>query len=348
MKTTSALTTTAVSGGILLAQSTNANEAFLEHIESGNLDRMNQAWSMAPKQPVSVIASLADMTLHENPAIAKCAEECINIMVHSVGKSKSNSKRKPVADALIDLLDHESNWVKTLALRLGSLVCDGEHVPAIAKLLHDADQREEAVFALERIPDAEATEALITAYEDVFPEFRNRIVVALGHRGTEDVLPTLAKALQSGDNDLALDAMEASARIGQKPPEGRPPAYGELTDRQKRKYIDAYLRMVDVYVDRGDYDEPLRVCENILSGEGIGDEHFHSAAVVSLSGINDPRAVAMIIDALDAAPYILRITAKKQLISMDGDAVDPALKTAHDNAEGDLKAVLEEIVEARA
>ncbi|MBM4010306.1 MAG: hypothetical protein ACKO4Z_03410 [Planctomycetota bacterium] len=106
-----------------------------------------------------------------------------------------------------------SRAAKEYACRKLSLVGTAAAVPALAALLADHDQSHMARFALERIPAAEAAEALRQALGTVDRELAVGVISSLANRRDAASVARLAELL-GGDDDVAMAAAAALGRIG--------------------------------------------------------------------------------------------------------------------------------------
>src|SRR5262245_4436138 len=106
-----------------------------------------------------------------------------------------------------------SATVKNQIAQYLSVVAEDAQVPALASALTSLETREMARWALERIPTAAATAALITALDQVGPEFRVGVVNALGRRKGAEVQAALLKTASDEDIHVRLAAIEALANF---------------------------------------------------------------------------------------------------------------------------------------
>ncbi|MBN2326282.1 MAG: HEAT repeat domain-containing protein [Candidatus Omnitrophica bacterium] len=322
-------------------------EQFLADIKSGDPQKQLAAWKIADKQEPGVIAPLAKLLDSDDMSVQKTAAQSLMEIVHSVGKEKESAARKAVTNHLLNLLKEDSTVIQTFALRALSLTANADSIPYIAPYMSREDLREEAVFCLERIPDAEADKALINALEKAPEDFKPRIIAALGHRKTEEAAPVIEEYMQSSNLDLAMAAVKAIGRIGVMP-ETDPPEFDSLNYRQKKILIDSALRFCDAQIQKGKLEFPGRMLVGLLNNDDEEiEEHYICAAIISASKMDFPEAAASIIKQLNRPLYIVRDTAKKTLIAMEGNSVEPALKEALNNAGEETKKTLQEILEKR-
>jgi len=103
---------------------------------------------------------------------------------------------------------------KDFAFRRLSLMGTAASVPVLADLLADKDLAHMARFALERIPDAAAAEALRAALAKTAGPLRVGCIVSLGARRDEPSVPALAALLAEQDQAVAAAAATALGHIG--------------------------------------------------------------------------------------------------------------------------------------
>ncbi len=345
----------AVLASAVESRAAESQDEFLARVQNPSNDVKFAAWKVADQQDPSVIGPLSKLVLSEDPAVAKAAEECLNKIVHSVGKDKNDPKRKAVSQQLQKMLDEGPDSLKVYALRAFSLVGDDEVVPVITPWLEKQEMREEAVYALERMPGSVSAKALLDALAPAPRDFKPRVIAALGHRKIEEAVMPLAAIMGESDTDLdlAIDAMKALGRIGKKVPEGsQTPDLDSLPPRQKAAFLDSTLRYADAQVKNGNVDEVAFLYNRLYfitmdEPEQTG-EHYHCAAIVGMSKIDSPDVVEKIASRLTYEPsYIVRKTAANCLKEMKGDQVNATLKTLFENASGAMKDELKAVIDAR-
>lgn len=328
-----------------------SEEAFLNKVQSEDATERRDAWMQAGEQNPAVIAKLGPLVVHTHLGVAQAAEYSLTNLVNAVGKDPEDPRRGEVVQQLMQLFRSNSQDVQVLSLRLLSHVASENEAEEIARFINVPGLCEEAVYCLERIPGEKATQALVDSMDQAPSHFQQRILTALGFRDDSVGLEALGRAMESPDVDTALTAMKSIARIGKRPPVGRPPQLkeGDVTARQFREYCDCYLRICDAYIASESYERPLEILGKMQSDIVPNHEHIHSAVLVCLSGIPRAEAARMAIEQMETHPsYIVKDTAKKALISMKGSQVDSVIDQAISNANGDVKEMLESVQKARA
>lgn len=283
---------------------------FLTDIQSQDKDVRFAAWRSAGAQEARVVPELARIAAKSSPGVTKAALEAMTTLTHSVGKSApTDPKRLAVAKELVNVATSSATAlpVRAHALRLLSLVGGDESVAPVAKLLANADVREEAIFCLDRIPGDVSAKALVAAYGTVAPEFKGRVLAALGHRRIEAGVPHTVAAMKASDKDLAISGVKAFGRIGRKP--ATPvqfPATNGLSAWQTTDYWDSRLRYADAQAAVGNAAEAMSVYNLALQRP---EEQFQCAALIGIGKIGSPEAAATIHPYLKNSNRKVRITA---------------------------------------
>jgi HEAT repeat protein len=123
--------------------------------------------------------------------------------------------RKDLESRLAALLTASTpRAAKDFACRRLSLIGTADSVPVLARLLTDKDLAHMARFALERIPDAAAVEALRAALPKTAGALRIGCIVSLGVRRDEASVPALAALLAEQGQAVAAAAATALGHIG--------------------------------------------------------------------------------------------------------------------------------------
>ena len=280
-------------------------QKLLADLQSKDKDIRFAAWRAADPSNADAMPQLGRLAASSEPGVAKAAREALITMTHSVGRDTSG--RGPVVGGLLKITSSEYPVaVRTLAFRLLSMSAGEDSIPAIVKSLSSPDVREEAIYAVERIPGAAANKALITAYKDAKDDFKPRILFALGHRRAEDAASLCAEAMRSPNKDISVAASRAFGRIGKKP--ATAPKYPDsgLSFQQTVDVNDAQLRYADAQAKQGATAEALRVYKTFLDRP---EEHLQCAAIVGIAKLGTPEAAATIQPKLSSTERKVRITA---------------------------------------
>lgn len=132
------------------------------------------------------------------------------IASHGVPAARKRLEKR-LAAALSDNLSHDAKqFLCRKLMQVGTADC----VPALAKLLTDEKLSHMARYALERIDDPAAADALRTALPKASGELQAGIASSLGSRRDEASVPHLGKLLNDSDQTVARAAALALGAIG--------------------------------------------------------------------------------------------------------------------------------------
>jgi HEAT repeat protein len=143
-------------------------------------------------------------------------DEVINtIREATVGSFNDPATRKKLAAGLAAVLESDATGdAKHSACRQLALIGTEEQVPALAKLLTDAQLSQMARYALARIPGASVDNALIAALPRTEGANQLGIINTLGNRRCGAAVAPLMELLDSKQQDVAAEAARALGRIG--------------------------------------------------------------------------------------------------------------------------------------
>jgi HEAT repeat protein len=189
-------------------------------------------------------------------------------------------------------------------------------VPAIAREIRNPDLREEVAYCLEQIPGNASIQALVDAYPAAAPEFKPRILAALGHRRASAGIPLCIEAMRSSDKELAVAGVKAFSRIGQKPaaPPSLPAETG-LSEWQKIERMDSLLRFADAQAKAGNIGDALVIYKAALERP---EQHWQCAGIVGVARLGTPEAAALVMTKLKSDNRTVRLTAQNAWKGMAG------------------------------
>jgi hypothetical protein len=284
-------------------------QKFLAGIRSENADERFAMWRQAGDAPPSVIPELGRLSGGDHPGVAHAAAEALTTMVHSVGKDPASPNRAAVVKGLLAVAGNGPLPARVHALRLLSNVAGDDSVAAIAAHLSSPELREEAIFALERIPGNAPIEAILRAYKLAPAEFKPRLLAALGHRRASQAAELVAGEISSADKTIVLAAMRAYARIGVKTtPTPRFPAPDTFSGWQRTEHLDSVLRFADAMAAQGNNADAVAIYRTAL---GMPEEHIQCAGIVGLAKIGTSEAADAIYPKLKSDNRKVRITAQQ-------------------------------------
>ncbi len=260
-------------------------QEFLNAISGSDIDKRFAAWRSAGEQNADVVERLVELSEGADPGVAKAASEALTTMTHAVGKDLNDPKRAPLVEAL-------AKKHSMLTLRLLSNIAGDSVVDNIAKSLLNADLREEAIYALERIPGPVASKAILAAYPKVEESFKPRILYALGHRRVAEARLVCQRASTSTNPELRSAGGHALGRLE--------PGTGKIVFTGPNP------------------DSKVRIAEKASPGLAIAlykellaqpQEHLQCAALVGLGKIGTAQAAQLVFPFLKSPDRKVRLTA---------------------------------------
>jgi hypothetical protein len=160
--------------------------SLLGNIRFGDNATRQAAVKQASLVGTMTIEPLGQVYGADDPGASKAALEAIQRVVNNAARPGAAAERQAAADSLLRLTSaSQPRIVRSDALRLLGYVGGAAEVTAIADLLHVPDLREDARFALERIPDSSAEAALRKAARTVPADYRAAIDQSLRSRKTK-------------------------------------------------------------------------------------------------------------------------------------------------------------------
>jgi hypothetical protein len=141
------------------------------------------AWQGAATIGVPAVKPLAGLMAHPDFETARAAKRALWKIVRHVGRPKETKERKAVQAELLSLLEAAPVAIRSEAAWMLSEIGDSRAVAPLAALLMDANVREAARCALERIPTSKAVRALENALETGPGDFRPALANSLRVRG---------------------------------------------------------------------------------------------------------------------------------------------------------------------
>ncbi len=144
------------------------------------------AWRSAGEVGAPAVEPLAAVMQDESQEVARAAKRGLWQIVRHSGRPGAELERNAVCAALNALLsDQQRDSVRREVLWMLSEIGGDETVTAVASLLGNADLREDARMALERIPGDASLQALQAALESAPQDFKINIAQSLRKRGVE-------------------------------------------------------------------------------------------------------------------------------------------------------------------
>ena len=158
-------------------------EKLVTDLQSADAAVRGAAWQGAAPLGALAVKPVAGVMTHADFETARSARRALWKIVRHAGRPDAASERKAVQSELLSLLAGAPTPVRREVAWMLSEIGDDAAVEPLAALLADADVREAARCALERIPGSQATHTLEKALETVPEDFRPAVANSLRVRG---------------------------------------------------------------------------------------------------------------------------------------------------------------------
>ena len=173
--------------------------------------------------------------------------------------------RKELESKLAAALDKDiPRAAKDSVCRFLKTIGTAHSVPALAKLLHDAELSHMARHALQTIDAKEAASALVNAIDKAPKKIKIGIISSLGARGTGVPIAPLAKALADKDAEISTAGALALGAIGSEEAV-KALAAAKATDANKIAVCDAMLQCAESMLAHGKKSDAKTVYGKVLS-----------------------------------------------------------------------------------
>ena len=212
--------------------------------------------------------------------------------------AKDPAQRKEAEKALVAVLGSApTREGKEFACQQLSLIGSAEAVPALAKLLPDADLSHMARFALERMPAPEAAAALRAALGVTKGKQLAGVINSLGARRDSEAAPALAKLIPDPDAMVADAAISSLGMIGgPQATEALASARGQVPARLKGVFADAYLGCADQLAKEGKKEAAAQIYKSLYApGE---PKQARIAALRGLLAVDPEGAAKVLVEVL--------------------------------------------------
>ena len=238
------------------------------------------------------------------------------------------SLRLDLEKRLVALLQGQgTRAAKDLACRNLSLVGAAASVPVLGALLLDPDLSHMARYALERNPDASASQVLREALPKAAGQLKAGIINSLGARGDAQAVPLLITALKDSDPEVVASAALA---LGKVPTPAAVQALGELRvvagAAMQSTVNDACLQAAQTLLKQGERAAAARIYDCFL-----GEARNKSLRVAGLQGLVAARPSAaekLILEALGGADAYLCNAAARLVGDLPGPRLPQAILEA--------------------
>ena len=155
-------------------------------ISSDNEQVRTEAWLGAGCVGSAAVGPLAEVMTDKDIEIARAAKHGLWRIVRHAGRPMADEEKEAVVGELIELLANERpDVVRREALWMLSEISGDECVEAVAAILTNAQLREDARMALERIPGNKSLRALKAGLKTAPDDFKANIAQSLRQRGVK-------------------------------------------------------------------------------------------------------------------------------------------------------------------
>jgi len=145
-----------------------------------------EAWLGAGKAGAVAVKPLAKVMTDDDLEVARASKRALWQIVRHAGRPGANEEKRAVETELIGLLgDDQPVPVRREVLWMLSEIAGRSSIKPVAGLLRNAELREDARMALERIPAKGAAVALRAGFEAASEDFKSNIAQSLRKRGQE-------------------------------------------------------------------------------------------------------------------------------------------------------------------
>jgi HEAT repeat protein len=164
-------------------------DMLIARIKDASQQVRTSAWQSAGAVGATALVPLATVVKDGPLEVSRAAARGMWQIVHYSGRPGADAERRATVDALLELLadDRQPAAVRRDVVWMLSEIIDGARFQPkdAAKLLANADLREDVRAALVRIPGENATAALKLALGPASGDFKTAIACALRARGVD-------------------------------------------------------------------------------------------------------------------------------------------------------------------
>jgi hypothetical protein len=315
----------AVGIGLGAAAARAATEAelndFLGKLKSDRGGARVEAILKAGAMGAEAVVPLGKVASGDNRDAAIAAQTALKHLAADAGRPGAAAEKKSVAHNLTFLLDKEySKVTRCLAVELLSWTGDDAVAPQVAALLADpdADVRDEARRSLQAIPGQASLKALIDGLGKAEGRLKLAIIISLGQRAAPEAADALVALTGSSDPEVALEALDALARIGiPKRDDVTFPSWDGLNEAQRARLANSLLRWADRRAAKGAVEDALEAYAVVA--QNAQAEHLLCAALIGATKAAPDQAAEHVVRALGHAANTVRATAAKLLEQLPPD-----------------------------
>ncbi|MFH1742616.1 MAG: HEAT repeat domain-containing protein [bacterium] len=322
--------------------------ALLNQLGSEDEAVREKAHDALVEKGASVLGVLFDLMEGENKTTVLWARHTAEHVVYRSTQPGTEKDRAAAEKALLQVVLGEYGFTpKDVAFQLLSLAGRDASVRVLARIVNDADDREMARWALERIPEKSVTKELVRALNKAEEaSWKVALLKTLGVRGDLGSKSAVLDAFDDPDSAVRLSAISAAGRL----PHAQTKAalwrmWHHGTEKEQEAAADALLYMAEEWLHAG----LNKAAESVYRrfNEDASCPLLQCAALTGLAQSSGEKAMPNLLAALKSPNMELRGVALDQLAAMSGEEVTRILVDALETAEGDSLAGLISLVGRR-
>jgi HEAT repeat protein len=185
-KVSLAVAATGIMSGVADAAPNEGVYNLMTGIRDDDAKVRTEAWQGAGQVGASAVKPLAEVMTNKNLEVARAAKRGLWKVVRHVGQPGAARMKREVIDRLVELLgDDQTVPVRREVLWMLSEIGNRKSVKSIAVLLSDAELREDARMALQRIPIKASIAVLRAGLINATDDFKLNIAQSLRQRGVK-------------------------------------------------------------------------------------------------------------------------------------------------------------------
>ncbi|MEJ2704776.1 MAG: HEAT repeat domain-containing protein [Sedimentisphaerales bacterium] len=164
----------------------DAAKALIGGIRDSNAEVRTQAWLSAGEVGAPAVGPLGEVMTDDDLEIARAAKRAMWKIVRHVGRPRAIREKRAVETELIGLLgDDQPVSVRREVVWMLSEIGARNSIRLLARLTRNAELREDARMALERIGNGRAIQVLRNRFEAAPEEFKPNLAQSLRKLGVE-------------------------------------------------------------------------------------------------------------------------------------------------------------------
>jgi len=246
-------------------------------------------------------------------------------LIHHALRDADKAKRAALCERLAQVLGSGATGAaKRWVCRQLSIFGTKDQVPELAALLLDEKLSDMARYALQRMDDASAVEAMRSALPKANPGQKIGLMNSLGERGDQKAVDSIIKALSSGDEPIAIAAARALAKIGgAKAIDALGKACAKSEGRLLEVVRDGWLRGADQLLADGKKDQAAEIYHAMYKPNL--PKHVRLAALRGIVAAGGEKTMPLLTEILTGTDRYMQASALRFLREVAGPETAKAL-----------------------